>query len=125
VLKLVSVFQLVNSPDYLPVFGTEQLRAQIKLLLGTFRSDWSLGLVLFGIHLALLGYLIYRSHYMPKWLGILLAIDGLGWVIEGLQPYLYPNARLRYLFITFFGELFLMLWLLIRGWKIQEPVTSS
>lgn len=124
-LKLVSVFDLVTSPDYLPLFGSQQLQAEVKLLLGTFRSDWSLGLVLFGIHLALLGYLICRSHYMPKWLGILLVIDGLGWVIDSLQPYLYPNAHLKYLSITFFGEIFLMLWLLIRGWKIQEPSLDS
>jgi len=38
-----------------------------------------------------------------------------------LQPYLYPNAHLGFLFITFLGELFFMLWLLIRGWKIQQP----
>jgi hypothetical protein len=121
-LKLVSVFDLVTSPDYLPLFGSQQLQAEVKLLLGTFRSDWSLGLVLFGIHLALLGYLIYRSHYMPKWLGILLVIDGLSWMIDSLQPYLYPNAHLKYLFITFFGEIVLMLWLLIRDWKIPGAV---
>ena len=120
-LKLVSVFHLVNTPDYLAAFGSTPLHAEVKLLLGTFRDDWSIGLVLFGIHLVLLGYLIYRSGYIPRFLGILLVIDGLGWVVDSLQPYLYPNAHLRFLFITFFGEIFLMLWLLIRGWKIQEP----
>ncbi len=119
-LKLVTVFHLVNTPDYLAAFGAGPLRAQVKLLLGTFRDDWSIGLVLFGIHLVLLGYLIYKSRYMPRWLGVLLVIDGLGWVIDSLQPYLYPNAQLKYLFLTFFGEIFLMLWLLIRGWTIPE-----
>ena len=76
--------------------------------------------MLFGIHLVLLGYLIYRSGYIPKILGILLVIDGLGWVIDSLRPYFYPQAHLRFLFITFFGEVFLMLWLLIRGWQIPE-----
>ena len=120
-LKLVTVFHLVNTPDYLAAFGASPLHAEVKLLLGTFRDDWSIGLVLFGIHLVLLGYLIYRSGYIPRFLGILLVIDGLGWVIDSLQPYLYPNAQLKFLFLTFFGEVFLMLWLLIRGWKIQEP----
>jgi hypothetical protein len=124
-LKLVSVFQLVTSPDYMKAFGPDQLHAQIQLLLGTFRNDWSLGLVLFGIHLALLGYLIYRSGYIPRWLGILLLIDGLGWVIDSVQPYLYPNINLKFIFVTFFGEVFLLLWLLIRGWKIPEQATAS
>lgn len=120
-LKLVTVFQLVNSPDYLATFGPGPLHAEIKLLLGTFRDDWSIGLVLFGIHLVLLGYLICRSGYIPTLLGVLLVIDGLAWVVNCLQPYLYPNAHLRFLFIAFFGEVFLMLWLLIRGWKLKEP----
>lgn len=124
-LNLVTVFRLVTTPDYLTVFGSAQLHAQAKLLLDSSRYDWSLGLVLFGIHLVLLGYLIYRSGYIPRTLGILLVIDGVGWIIDSLQPYLYPNAHLRFLFITFFGEVFLMLWLLIRGWKIQEPVVNS
>jgi hypothetical protein len=124
-LKLVTVFRVVNTPDYLAAFGSSPLHAEVKLLLGTFRDDWSIGLVLFGIHLVLLGYLIYRSGYIPRLLGVLLVIDGLGWVIDSLQPYLYPNAHLQFLFITFFGEIFLMFWLLIRGWKIQEPKQGS
>lgn len=124
-LKLVTVFHLVNTPDYLTLFGSGPLHAQVKLLLDTYRTDWSMGLVLFAIHLSLLGCLIYRSGYMPRILGILLVIDGLGWVIDSLQPYLYPNAHLGYIFLTFFGEVFLMLWLLIRGWKIPEPTAQT
>jgi hypothetical protein len=120
-LNLVTVFRLLNTPDYLIAFGSQQLHAQVKLLLASFRYDWSMSLVIFGIHLILLGYLIYRSGYIPKIIGILLVIDGLGWVIDSLQAYLYPNARLGFLFITFFGELVFMLWLLIRGWKIKQP----
>lgn len=93
-------------------------------MLDTFRDDWSIGLVLFGIHLVLLGYLMYRSNYIPRLLGILLVLDGLGWVIDSLQPYLYPNARLKFLFVSFFGEVFLMLWLLIRGGKIDYENAS-
>ena len=124
-LNLVTVFRLLNTPDYLTVFGSQQLHAQVKLLLASFRYDWSMSLVLLGIHLGLLGYLIYRSGYIPRIIGILLVIDGLGWVIDSLQPYLYPNAHLGFIFITFFGELIFMLWLLIRGWKIQEPTAHS
>ena len=120
-LKLVTVFHLITTPDYLSAFGPGPFHAEVKLLLGTFRDDWSIGLVLFGIHLVLLGYLICRSGYVPRLLGVLVVIDGLGWVIDSLQPYLYPNANLKYLFITFFGEIFLMLWLLIRGWTLKEP----
>lgn len=125
VLNLVAVYRLVNSPDYLTIFGPVPLRAQVKLLLGSFRYDWSMSLVIFGIHLVLLGHLIYRSGYIPKIIGILLVIDGLGWVIDSFQPYFYPNAHLGFLFVTFFGELVFMLWLLIRGWRIKESAPST
>jgi len=124
-LKLVAVFDLVTSPDYASAFGTGPLQAQIKMLLGTFRDDWSIGLVLFGIHLVLLGILIYRSRYIPRWLGVLVVVDGGGWFISSLQPYLYPHINLRFLFVTYFGEIFLMLWLLIRGWGLQSLRENS
>jgi hypothetical protein len=124
-LNLVAVYRILNTPDYLTVFGSGQVHVQVMLLLHSFRYDWSMALVLFGIHLVLLGYLIYRSGYIPRVLGILLVINGFGWVIDSLRPYVFPNAHLGFIFITFFGELFFMLWLLARGWKIQEPVVQT
>ncbi len=124
-MNLVTVYRLLNTPDYLTAFGSAQLHAQVMLLLHTFRYDWSMSLVLFGIHLVLLGCLICRSGYIPWILGVILVINGLGWVIDSLSPYLFPNAHLGFISITFVGELFFMLWLLIRGWKIQEPTAHS
>lgn len=119
--NLPIVYRMLTTPEYLNTFGPGPLQAQINLLLHSFRYDYSLALVIFGIHLLLVGYLIMRSRYIPWWLGILLIINGFGWMINGLQPYLYPNANIGFVFITFFGELVFMLWLLIRGWKIPEP----
>lgn len=124
-LNLVTVFRLLNTPEYLTFFGSSQLRAQVYLLVNSFQYDWAISMVLFGIHLVVLGCLIYRSGYIPRILGILLVIDGLGWLTESLRPYLFPNAHLGFLFITFLGELFFMFWLLITGWKIQEPTAHS
>ncbi len=120
-LNLITVFRILTTPDYLTAFGSQQLLAQVNLLIHSFRYGWSISLVIFGIHLVLLGCLIYRSGYIPKFIGILLVIDGLGWVIDSLRPYLYPNAHLGFIMITFLGELVFMLWLLIRGWKLQQP----
>jgi hypothetical protein len=119
-LNLVTVFRLLHTPAYLTDFGSQQLHAQVKLLLNSFRYDSSISLVIFGIHLGLLGYLTYRSRYIPKILGILLVFVGFSWVIYSLRPYLYPNANLGFIPITGFGELIFPLWLVVRGWKIQE-----
>ena len=119
VVNLVTVYHMVGTPDYLRAFGSGPLDAQVSLSLHSFRYGWQIALVVFGIHLMLLGYLIVRSNYIPLILGILLIINGLGWMLDSLGPYLLPNADLGFVFVTFFGEIFFMLWLLIRGWKIQ------
>lgn len=122
VVEMVTVFRLLNTPDFLTLFGRQQLLAQAQLLLRSFRYDWSFSLVIFGIHLGLLGYLIFTSRYIPSVLGILLTLIGISWVFYSLRPYLYPTVNLGFIPIAGFGELLFPLWLLIRGWKIPEPV---
>ena len=124
--NLFTVYRLLHTPDYLTAFGQRPLLAQVMLLLNSYRYESNMGLMIFGLHLGLLGYLCYRAWYIPKVIGILLALDGLGWVIQPLRPYLYLNSHLGSIFVQFFPffaftELFLPLWLVIRGWKIEEP----
>ena len=124
--KLVTVFRMLRTPDQVTVLGSDQLYAQVRLLLNSFQYEWGMGLVLFGIYLGLLGYLVCRSGYIPTILGILLAIAGVGWLTDSLRPYLYPNVDLGFVMITSsVCELSFMLWLLVRGWKIQEPTGQS
>jgi len=65
--------------------------------------------------------LTYRSGYIPGILGVLLVIAGLGHLAYCLGPYLYPGVSLGLVMLTFLGDLAFMLWLLVRGWRIQEP----
>jgi hypothetical protein len=76
---------------------------------------------IFGIHLALVGYLICRSSSIPKALGVLLIVVGAGWLVYLLKPYLYPGAPLNFVPWVGFGELIFPLWLIIRGWRIPGP----
>jgi hypothetical protein len=123
-LKLVTVYRVATTPDYLTIFGAEQLHAQVKLLLDAYRYEWSMSLVVFGAHLCLLGTLAYRSVYVPRAIGIVLVAAGLGWIISCLGPYLAPGAHLELAGITVVGELIFMLWLLIRGSKLQHPAIA-
>jgi hypothetical protein len=119
-LHLVNVLQLLNTADYLTAFEPDQLHAQVMILLNAFRHDWYFGLLFFGIHLGLLGYLVFRSGYIPRILGLLLIIAGLGYLITTLKPYLFPNFNSDIAWFTFYGELIFMLWLLIKGSRIKE-----
>ena len=125
--NLIAAYHLATTSGYAASFGLVPVRAQVDLALHMFRYDWSFGLIVFGIHLVLLGYLIFRSHYVPWIIGILLVVDGAGWITDSLQPYFYPSANLGFLFVTFFGELIFMLWLLIAGWRLREaaPVVHA
>jgi Domain of unknown function (DUF4386) len=86
-----------------------------------FKNHWYFGIIIFGAHLLLLGYLVFRSHYIPRILGVVLIITGLGYLLTTIRPYLFPNINVDFAKFTFYGELIFMLWLLIKGSRIKEP----
>jgi hypothetical protein len=118
-LNLVTVLRLLNT-DYLTVFQPDQFYAQVMLSINAFRSNWYFGLLFFGIHLGFLGYLVFRSNYIPRILGVLLIIAALGYLINAVKPVLFPSINIDFAEYTFYGELIFMLWLLIKGPRIQE-----
>ena len=120
-VNLVTVLRLLNTSNTLSLLQPDQLGAQVMLSLSAFRTQWHFGLLFFGFHLVLLGYLVFRSKYIPGILGVLLIIAGLGYLLTSLKPFLFPDLNLDFAEYTFYGELVFMLWLLIRGSKIQEP----
>jgi len=119
--NLVTVLRLLNTSNPLSLLQPDQLGAQVMLSLSAFRTQWHFGLLFFGFHLVLLGYLVIRSKYIPRILGVLLIIAGLGYLLTSLKPFLFPDVHLDFAEYTFYGELIFMLWLLIRGSKIQKP----
>ena len=119
-INLVTVLRLLNKADSFPVSEPGQMYSQVVISINAFRNGWSLGYFFFSIHLGLLGYLVIRSNYIPRIIGVLLIMAGLGWLTNTLQPFLFPNLNLGFIVITFFGELIFMFWLLIKGSKIQE-----
>jgi hypothetical protein len=117
--NLIYVLQLTSGADYLSPLQTNQLQAQIMLSLDTFNLGWQLGLIVFGFHLLLLGYLFFKAGYMRKILGILLMLAAVGYSIDGFGKLLSPNYNTSIAMFTFIGEVILIFWLLIKGTKIQ------
>jgi Domain of unknown function (DUF4386) len=106
---LVAIIQLVLA---LGLLGdpTQAMRA-----IDAYNTIWLVGLIFFGVHLMLIGYLAYRSGYMAKIFGILLVVAGLGYLIDGFGTVLVPNYSINIAQFTFVGEAALMFWLLIKG----------
>jgi len=59
--------------------------------LNAFSAGWAVALVFFGIHLILIGYLAWKSGYIPKLVGILLVIAGLGYAADSFIGFLVPD----------------------------------
>jgi hypothetical protein len=93
--NFVNVLQLLSDAKYLVAFESNQLNAKVMLLIDAYENVWNLGYVLFGFHLIILGYLVFKSGYFPKFLGILIKIAGFGYLIDALGTVLLPNYNLN------------------------------
>ncbi len=120
IANLFNVLELLSGDNYLTVFETEELYVQVMIHIASFRNGWDVGIIFFGIHLLILGYLVYKSGFIHKVLGILLVIASLGYLIDAFGVFLIPNYSLSIGMFTFIGELLLMFWLLVKGGKITE-----
>ncbi len=85
------------------------------LSLDSFRSGWDFGLVFFGLHLLIAGYLVFRSGYFPKFLCFLIVIAGLGYLADSAGKLVLPDYSLSVAAFTFFGEVLLIVWMFLRG----------
>ena len=123
VAELVGVVRLLGNDGYRAVFGAEQVNAQAMVGITAFNDIWYVGQFLFGLHLLLIGYLAYRSGYVPRLLGVLIVISGLGYAADSLGAVLSQGPWTPISSFTFIGEFLLALWLLIRARSIA--VTTS
>jgi len=124
--SLFNVLHLTSGADYLAALTADQLSAQVMLSLDTFDYAWLIGLVFFGLHCLVLGYLILKSDFIPKILGILLIAASFGYLIDSFAHFLfasYETYAMQFLLVVavpaFLAEVSLCLWLLYKGTKAQ------
>lgn len=124
--SLASLFPLIvlGNAQHLGGFTAEQLQALAYASLRLDRQGFYLSMVFFGFQVITVGYLIVRSTFLPRILGVLLAIGGSSYVIASflsfvapplgalVSPFIIPAAAL--------GEGSLCLWLLVMGVNLQK-----
>ena len=125
VSQLAGVPSLLRSDDYSAAFGEEQLQAQAMLKIDTFNDLWIAALVLFGVHLFLLGYLALRSGYVPKVIGVLLVVAGAGYLFDSFGTVLSQGSPIVVSTVTFVGEFVLACWLVIRGRRVSLTIPEA
>jgi len=128
VFFIVPLF-ILGGAHFLSVFSAEQLQALALLSFKVNDRGAQMALVFFGFYALLTGYLIIRSAFLPRILGVLSVVGGLGWLSflylplgHRLFPYVVSVALL--------GALALIVWLLVRGvdeqrWKEQARAAAT
>lgn len=126
--NLLTGMKLFTGADYLNVFETPQLYAQGMVAMDAFQSGWDIGLLIFGLHLLVLGYLFFKSGYASGWWGIvltlLLAAAGFGYLADSVGKIVLPNYGVSIAQFTFIGEVLLIFWLLLKGIKGVEKTSG-
>lgn len=111
---------LMNGIGNLPAFDLPQLQTLSMVFLELYTHGTFIAEIFWGLWLIPLGLLVYRSGFIPKWLGILLFIGCLGHLLSFFSVFLFPNysAVLTPIAETaMIGEMPIFLWLLIKGVK--------
>jgi hypothetical protein len=127
VLNDVAVLILVRGADYLSVFEKSQRDALAMLFLSLHHQEIVAAEILWGLWLFPLAILVYRSRFLPRFLGVWLIINGFAYLAMSFTGLLLPQYEDVVSKITFpaqLGEIAIMLWLLIKGAKPQSPDTA-
>jgi len=119
-LNHYSVLFLSTGGVNLAGFSAEQLQALIPFFLNLHEYGLSIASIFWGLWLFPMGYLIYKSGYLPKFLGVLLMIGCFGYLIDSLAVFLLPGVQVDVAIFTFWGEVLFPLWLVIKGVDVEQ-----
>jgi hypothetical protein len=123
-LPYFTALLLLSGAGYLTVWEPAQSDALVLLFLNAHEYGVYVWQLFFGLHLLVLSYLIFRSGYFPRILGILMVFASLGYLIDGYGNILFPNYNEIFGVVVavgaIIGELPFLFWLLIKGVNVQE-----
>ena len=126
-LGLVSALLQGDASSHMQAYSAAQLEGLAYLSINVYKAGWVTAQLFFGTWLFPLGYLVYRSRFLPRFLGVLLVLDGIGVLIWFLQAFLLPDdPAIHYpgLAVSFIAEFGLAVWLLVKGVKVIDPGAS-
>ncbi len=84
-----------------------------------YRDVWDAGLLVFGVHLVLVGVLCWRSDVVPRLIGVLVVLAGLGYFVDSVGVLLSSSYDVELATFLFVGEVALMVWLI--WWAVRRP----
>lgn len=118
---------LLGDTNYLSSFTNEQLNSLSLLFLNAHSYGYLISGVFFGISCVVLGHLIFKAGYFPKWLGILVVAAGVSYLTDCFVNFLFPEltstSEILVMTVAVVSELSLCLFLLIKGVSFSRIVT--
>ncbi|HSP14750.1 MAG TPA: DUF4386 domain-containing protein [Thermoanaerobaculia bacterium] len=123
VLNNIAALTLIRGADFLAVFQKPQRDALAMLFLRLYSQGIMINEIFWGLWLFPFGVLVMKSRFLPRILGVLLIVNGFAWMAVGLLSLLlpdYPSIVDQFARIAETGELWIMLWLLIKGAKVES-----
>lgn len=123
VINEIAALTVLHSPGFLSVFTKSQLDALAMLFLNLRGTGLMITQIFWGLWLFPFGLLVMRSGFLPRILGVLLIVNGFAYPLTTLTWLLQPEYLglvKRIVFIPQLGELWIMLWLLIKGAKVES-----
>ena len=122
-LALVSAMLQRDAASHMQAYSAAQLEGLAYLSINVYKTGFVTAQLFFGTWLFPLGYLVYKSGFLPRFLGIVLVLDGIADLIWFLQALLlpdYPAIHHPGPAVSFIAEVGLALWLLIMGVKVDD-----
>ena len=117
------VLLLLGGAGYLTVFAPNQLNALVTLFLNSYSYGFTIGIVFLALHALPLGYLIFKSGYFPKILGVLFMLAAFGYLIDSFSHVLIANYKTGPVYLALpiaIAEIAFPLWLLIKGVNVGQ-----
>ena len=123
-LLLLAPLEILKGASYAAVFTPQQLEAQALSFVNLSLAGNDVGLVFFGLHVLLIGYLIRHTTFLPRFLGVLLTITCICYLTSSFAHFFALPFRASLLpFVAIggiFGEGALTFWLLVKGVNVQR-----
>ena len=114
----LAVLQLLSGADYLNVFTAGQIQALAYFFTRMHALGVNINMIFWGLWLFPMGYLVFKSGFLPRIIGVMLVIACIGYVAQSFAVFL--GYGLSIILITGWGELILGLWLLIKGVNVEQ-----
>ena len=112
------VLTLVSGAGFLSAFDAGQINSLVMLFLEAHSYGFTIGIAFLTIHVFVLGYLIFKSGYFPKILGVLFIAAGVGYLVDSFALLLSASYETTPIYLSLpitISEIAFPLWLLIKG----------